>query len=75
MFRPSRTYTGPLYAAAARIAPFVSTPSAGTIRKLYANSVGENSVHGSDSPENARIEVSYFFPEVEVHSYSWKDKR
>jgi nucleoside-diphosphate kinase len=33
----------------------------GTIRKLYAKSIGENSVHGSDSDENAAIEISYFF--------------
>jgi nucleoside-diphosphate kinase len=33
----------------------------GTIRKLYAQSIGENSVHGSDSLENAAIEIAYFF--------------
>src|ERR1700709_878533 len=33
----------------------------GTIRKLYAESVGENSVHGSDSQDNARIEIAQFF--------------
>src|SRR5919204_6297544 len=33
----------------------------GTIRKLYAESVGENSVHGSDSQENAQIEIAQFF--------------
>src|SRR5688572_22800019 len=33
----------------------------GTIRKLYAASVGENAVHGSDSDENALIEGSFFF--------------
>ena len=33
---------------------------AGTIRALYAQSVGENSVHGSDSPENAGIEIEFF---------------
>src|SRR5579875_52445 len=33
----------------------------GTIRKLYATSVGENAVHGSDSDENARIEGDFFF--------------
>jgi nucleoside-diphosphate kinase len=33
----------------------------GTIRKLYANNVGENSVHGSDSQENAAIEIAQFF--------------
>ncbi len=35
----------------------------GTIRKLFADSVGENIVHGSDSLENGRIEAAYFFPE------------
>jgi len=33
----------------------------GTIRKLYAASVGENAVHGSDSDENAKIEGDFFF--------------
>jgi nucleoside-diphosphate kinase len=37
----------------------------GTIRKLYATSVGENAVHGSDSDENALIEGSFFFAGVE----------
>jgi nucleoside-diphosphate kinase len=34
---------------------------AGTIRKLFGGSVGENAVHGSDSLENAKIEIAYFF--------------
>jgi nucleoside-diphosphate kinase len=38
----------------------------GTIRKLYANNVGENSVHGSDSPENARIEIAQFFTDADI---------
>ena len=38
----------------------------GTIRKLYAESVGENSVHGSDSQENARIEIAQFFTEADI---------
>ena len=38
----------------------------GTIRKLYANSVGENSVHGSDSLENAAREITYFFAETDL---------
>jgi nucleoside-diphosphate kinase len=37
-----------------------------TIRKLYGLSVEENSVHGSDSPENAEIEIRFFFSEREV---------
>jgi nucleoside-diphosphate kinase len=38
----------------------------GTIRKAYADSIGENAVHGSDSLENAAIEIAYFFPESEI---------
>ena len=37
--------------------------SAGTIRRLFADNKGENIVHGSDSPENGRIEVAFFFSE------------
>lgn len=37
----------------------------GTIRKLYAASVGENAVHGSDSNENAAIEGNFFFSQLE----------
>lgn len=39
---------------------------AGTIRKDYALSIGENSVHGSDSVENAAIEIAYFFNDDEI---------
>ena len=39
---------------------------AGTIRKEYALNIGENSVHGSDSLENAQIEIDYFFTEKEI---------
>jgi len=38
----------------------------GTIRKLYATSLGENAVHGSDSDENAAIEIGFFFSESEL---------
>jgi nucleoside-diphosphate kinase len=38
----------------------------GTIRKLYALSIGENSVHGSDGPETAALEISQFFSENEI---------
>ncbi len=38
----------------------------GTIRKLFALSVGENSVHGSDSPENAAMEIAQFFGEGDI---------
>ena len=39
---------------------------AGTIRKEFAVSIGENSVHGSDSDENAVIEIAYFFKPEEI---------
>ena len=38
----------------------------GTVRKLYATSIGENAVHGSDSDENAAIEGSFHFPGTEI---------
>ena len=38
----------------------------GTIRKLYALNVQENSVHGSDSEENAKIEIDFFFKSEEI---------
>ncbi len=38
----------------------------GTIRKLFGTSLSENAVHGSDSDENGRIEVGYFFAESEL---------
>ena len=37
----------------------------GTIRKLFATSIEANAVHGSDSDENAALEGSFFFSEVE----------
>ncbi len=37
-----------------------------TLRKLYADSIGENAVHGSDSEENAAIEIAYFFQGIQV---------
>jgi len=39
-----------------------------TLRALYANSIGENAVHGSDSLENAAVEIAYFFRDIEVHA-------
>lgn len=39
---------------------------AGTIRKEFAVNIGENSVHGSDSDENAAIEIAYFFKPEEI---------
>jgi nucleoside-diphosphate kinase len=38
----------------------------GTIRKLYAESIGENSVHGSDSQDNAKIEIAQFFKDEDI---------
>ncbi|MBW2507373.1 MAG: nucleoside-diphosphate kinase [Deltaproteobacteria bacterium] len=38
----------------------------GTIRKAYGTDVGENACHGSDSVENGKIEVAYFFPEYSL---------
>jgi nucleoside-diphosphate kinase len=38
----------------------------GTIRKLYAKSIGENTVHGSDAPETAAIEIAQFFAGNEI---------
>jgi nucleoside-diphosphate kinase len=37
----------------------------GTIRKLFAASIGENAIHGSDSDENAKIEGDFFFSKLE----------
>ncbi len=38
----------------------------GTIRKEFGSSVGENATHGSDSDENAAIEIAYFFSQLEL---------
>ena len=38
----------------------------GTIRKEFARSIGENSVHGSDAAETARQEIAYWFAEIEI---------
>jgi nucleoside-diphosphate kinase len=38
----------------------------GTIRNAYARSIGENTVHGSDSPENAAREIAFFFTDAEI---------
>jgi nucleoside-diphosphate kinase len=38
----------------------------GTIRKLFGSNVGENATHGSDSPDNAKREIAYFFQGAEV---------
>ncbi len=38
----------------------------GTLRKLYGTNVGENAVHGSDSPESAAVEIPFFFSRLEI---------
>jgi len=42
--------------------------AAGTIRADFAQSIDANAVHGSDAPETAAVEISYFFPGMEVYS-------
>jgi nucleoside-diphosphate kinase len=41
----------------------------GTIRKVFASSIEQNAVHGSDSPESAAYEIPYFFGALEQHGY------
>ena len=43
----------------------------GTIRKDFATDVEKNTVHGSDSVDNAKVEVAYFFRETELTPYAW----
>jgi nucleoside-diphosphate kinase len=47
----------------------------GTIRRDFATSIDKNTVHGSDSLENAAKEVAYFFRETEIQSYAWTEKK
>ncbi|TBR07332.1 MAG: nucleoside-diphosphate kinase [Lysobacter sp.] len=42
--------------------------AAGTIRADFADSIDANAVHGSDSQENAAIEIAYFFPQTDVYA-------
>ncbi|MFP5284165.1 MAG: nucleoside-diphosphate kinase [Thermoanaerobaculia bacterium] len=44
----------------------VAKAEEGTIRKLYGSSIERNAIHGSDSPENASIELSFFFSRAEL---------
>ena len=44
----------------------------GTIRKDFATNVEKNTVHGSDSLDNAKIEIAYFFRETEIHGYEYQ---
>ena len=43
----------------------------GTLRKDFATSIDKNTVHGSDSLDNAKTEIAYFFRETEIHAYPW----
>ena len=47
----------------------------GTLRADFATDIEKNTVHGSDAPETAKVEISYFFPEIDVHAYEWVGKR
>jgi nucleoside-diphosphate kinase len=40
----------------------------GTIRADFADSIDANAAHGSDGPDTARVEIAYFFPNLEIHS-------
>jgi nucleoside-diphosphate kinase len=40
----------------------------GTIRKLFATSIDQNTVHGSDAAETAKVEIAFFFSDRELHS-------
>jgi nucleoside-diphosphate kinase len=46
--------------------------AAGTIRKDFATSIDKNTVHGSDSLDNAKIEIAYFFRDTEIQSYPYQ---
>jgi nucleoside-diphosphate kinase len=46
--------------------------TAGTIRKLFAKSIEANTVHGSDSVDNARTEIAWFFAQTDLCRYEWK---
>ncbi|HEX8539268.1 nucleoside-diphosphate kinase [Cystobacter ferrugineus] len=47
----------------------------GTIRRDFATSIDQNTVHGSDSLENAKNEIAYFFRETEIHGYEYSGKK
>jgi nucleoside-diphosphate kinase len=47
----------------------------GTIRRDFATSIDQNTVHGSDSLDNAKIEIAYFFRETEIHGYEYSGKK
>jgi len=43
----------------------------GTIRKDFATDIEKNTVHGSDSPETAEVEIAYFFSGLDITPYGW----
>ena len=47
----------------------------GTIRRDFATSIDQNTVHGSDSLDNAKIEIAYFFRETEIAPYEYTSKK
>jgi nucleoside-diphosphate kinase len=47
----------------------------GTIRKDFATDIEKNTVHGSDAPETAKVEVAYFFSETEIQKYELSPKK
>ena len=47
----------------------------GTIRKLFAKSIEANSAHGSDSAENARNEIAWFFAQTDLVRYEWTGRK
>ena len=46
----------------------------GTLRKDFATDIEKNTVHGSDSPDNAKVEIAYFFPATAICAYDWKPR-
>ena len=58
--------TGSSSLSARTEAALASDADAGTIRADHADSIDENAVHGSDSPETAAVEIAYFFSTTEL---------
>jgi nucleoside-diphosphate kinase len=52
-----------------------SKAAEGTLRKDFATDIEKNTVHGSDSPENARVEIAYFFRAVDATPYEWRKRK
>lgn len=47
----------------------------GTIRKDFATDIEKNTVHGSDAPETAKVEIAYYFAEIEIQKYELTPKK